>query len=94
MKQSQRVKRLFGIDDGLVGVHSRRQHDVHECTVCGTQFDLDGGTCPSCGGRIYRVRTVIPNALFNLLLVLALSGAGVAYNVLTGDVPKTSPKEE
>lgn len=94
MKRTYQVKRLLGIDDGLVGVESDRQRDVHECTVCGTRFDVGDPACSSCGSRLFRTRTVIPNALFNLFVIFTLSGFGVAYNFITGDVPKRSPKEE
>lgn len=88
MRRSSAVKRLLGIDDGLVGVQNDREHDVHECTVCDTQFETMALTCPECGSHLFRTKTVVPNALFTLFVVVTLAGFGVAYNVLRGDVPK------
>ncbi len=48
----------------------------------------DGITCPECGSNLFRTKTVVPNALFTLLVIMALAGLGVTYNVLKGDVPK------
>lgn len=93
MKRTYQFKKLLGLARGRVGVHSRRERDVHECTVCDTRFDVADDTCPSCGSRIARTRTVVPNAELNLLAILAVSGLGVLYNFLTGDIPKKSPKE-
>lgn len=94
MKRTHQFKKLFGLDNGPVGVHSDDEHDVHDCTVCDTRFDAGDPQCPSCGGRIFRTKTIVPNAALNLLLVFAVSGLGVVYNLLTGDLPKESPKEQ
>lgn len=94
MKRTYQLKRLLGIDDGIVGVNGRGEHEAHECTRCKTQFATMETSCPECGSRIYRTRTVIPHAGLNLLVILAASGLGVAYNVVKGDVPKKSPKEQ
>lgn len=88
MKRSYAIKRALGIDNGLVGVENDRQHDVHECTVCGERFETTGLTCPACGSHLFRTKTVIPNALFTLLVIVTLAGLGAAYNIITGDVPK------
>lgn len=95
MRRTHQAKKLLGLArDGPVGVRSSREHDEHECTVCDARFDVDEGTCPSCGSRIYRTKTVVPNAALNLLIILALSGLGVVYNLLTGEVPKEAPKNQ
>jgi uncharacterized paraquat-inducible protein A len=89
MERTHRAKRLLGLDaGGPVGVRSDREHEAHDCTVCDTRFDADETTCPSCGSRLFRTKTVVPNAALNLLLTLVLSGLGVVYNLLTGEVPK------
>ncbi len=88
MKRTYAVKRLLGIDNGLVGVESDRQHDVHECTVCGEQFDTLELTCPACGSHLFRTKTVIPDVLFTLFVIVVLAGLGAGYNVIKGDVPK------
>jgi DNA-directed RNA polymerase subunit RPC12/RpoP len=88
MNRSYTVKRLLGIDNDLVGVQNNREHDVHECTVCGARFETMSITCPECESNLFRTKTVVPNALFTLLVIMTLAGLGVAYNVLTGDVPK------
>ncbi len=88
MKRTATVKRLLGIGDGIVGVENDRQHDVHECTVCGEQFDTMELTCPACDSHLFRTKTVIPNTLLTLLIVATLAGLAVAYNIITGDVPK------
>ena len=93
MERTHRAKRLLGLDaGGPVGVRSDREHDAHDCTVCDTRFDADETTCPSCGSRIFRTKTVVPNAALNLLFVLVLSGFGVLYNLLAGQIPKDAPK--
>ena len=94
MRRTHQFKKLFGLANGPVGVESDDEHDVHDCTVCDTRFDAEEPECPSCGSRIYRTKTVVPNATLNLLLVFVVSGLGVLYNFLTGDIPKESPKEE
>ncbi|EFW90422.1 hypothetical protein ZOD2009_20233 [Haladaptatus paucihalophilus DX253] len=88
MKRTYTVKRLLGIDNGLVGVENDRERDVHECTVCGARFETTALRCPECGSHLFRTKTVVPNALVTLLVIVALAGVGAAYNVLEGDVPK------
>ena len=88
MSLTRRIKRLAGIATGETGVESSRERTLRECTVCGERFDSEATTCPDCGSRISRTKTVVPHALFNLVVVLAATGLHVVRNVLAGDIPK------
>ncbi|WP_435077597.1 hypothetical protein [Halococcus sp. AFM35] len=87
MALTQRIKRAAGLADGEVGIESDRERLVRECTVCGERFDPDRTTCPACGSRLSRTKTVVPHAFLNLLVVLAATGLHAMKNVLTGNVP-------
>jgi DNA-directed RNA polymerase subunit RPC12/RpoP len=90
MKRTVMVKRLFGINAGPTGIASNKR-TVHECTVCGTEFDTSDAICPQCSSEIFRSKTTTPNALFNLLIVFGITGFAIAYNILTGQYPKEGP---
>jgi|GEM_PF-4230516 len=87
MKWTIRAKRLVGLDPVPVGVGSHQRID-HECTVCGTTFEVGRTACPECGSDTFRTKTTTPNALFNLFFAVMMAGFGIAYNILTGEYPK------
>lgn len=84
------LKRLFGSNPTPVGIGSH-ERTVHECTVCGTEFDTSDTTCPQCESQIYRNKTSTPHALFNLLFVVVIAGFAIVYNILAGEYPKEGP---
>lgn len=90
MKRTILVKWLFGINAGPTGLDSTKR-TVHECTVCGTEFDTSDTVCPQCDSGTFRTKTRTQNALFNLLLVFGMTGFAIAYNILTGQYPKEGP---
>ncbi|RJT03317.1 hypothetical protein [Halococcus sp. IIIV-5B] len=90
MSWTVKAKRLVGLDPTPTGIGSH-QRTVHECTVCGTEFDVEGSTCPNCGSHLLREKTTTPRAGFNLAFAVVTAGLAVAYNVLTGNYPKEGP---
>lgn len=90
MDRTVTLKRLIGLDPTPSGIGSH-ERTVHECTVCGTEFDTADTTCQQCDGQLFRDRTTTPNATFNLLFVLVTTGFAIAYNILTGQYPKEGP---
>lgn len=90
MKRTVRLKKLVGLDPTPTGIGST-QRTVHECTFCETEFDTSETTCPECGSGTVRNKETTPNAKFNLLFVLVVTGFAIAYNILTGNYPKEGP---
>lgn len=90
MKYTVLVKRLFGISDGPTGIDSHKR-TVHECRICDTEFSTSASTCPECDSKIFRTKTTTPDAAFNLLFVIVITGFAIAYNILTGQYPKEGP---
>lgn len=90
MDRTVTLKRLLGLDPTPTGIGS---HDrtVHECTVCGTEFDTSETICPQCESQIYRNKARTPHALFNLLFVVIIAGFAIAYNIVVGEYPKEGP---
>ena len=87
MERTVTLKKLLGINAGSTGIDSKKR-TVHECRICRTEFDTADTTCPRCGSQIFRDKTTTPNATFNLLFVLVITGFAIAYNILSGNYPK------
>lgn len=90
MERTIALKKLVGLTPTPTGIGSR-QRTVHECTVCRTEFDTEETTCPQCGSHTFRNKEMTPNATFNLLFVLTVTGFAIVYNILTGRYPKGGP---
>jgi DNA-directed RNA polymerase subunit RPC12/RpoP len=90
MERTVALKKLLSINAGPTGIGST-QRTVHECTVCGTEFTTADSTCPQCNSQLFREKTTTPNAEFNLLFVIVLTGFAMAYNILSGQYPKGGP---
>lgn len=90
MERTVTLKMLVGLDPTTTGIGSH-QRTVHACTYCRTEFDTSNTTCPECGSQTVRSKTTTPNATFNLLFVLVVTGFTIAYNILTGEYPREGP---
>jgi uncharacterized paraquat-inducible protein A len=90
MERTIALKKLVGLDPIPTGIGSR-QRIAHECTVCRTEFDTEETTCPQCGSHMFRTKETTPNATFNLLFVLVVTGFAIGYNIATGNYPKRGP---
>lgn len=90
MERTVALKELFGINAGPTGIDADKR-TVNECTVCGTEFPNSDSPCPQCDSQLFREKTTTPNAEFNLLFVIVLTGFAMAYNILTGQYPKEGP---
>ena len=84
------AKRLVGLDPTPTGIGSH-QRTVNECTVCGTEFDVERSTCPNCESQLLRRKTTTPRARFNLAFAVVTAGLATAYNLVTGKYPKEGP---